>query len=276
MSTPKYDVPRTLLYPKIVMLERDKIDIPDQELIDTKDGKMLFESVNIIESIHPSWYPLLIERGIDFNKRLKEIYKKGYQTGLSIRPHPKEVFNVFRTPLTAIKAVVVGQDPYPGWDKENKRPIACGYSFATLSERTPPSLERIRASIIRQFGSITIKDEAHPNNLRGWIDQGVFLLNYTPILFTTFDDSLEEEMSPRMRSAFETPIRLWSGVTETICKEIIAVNSRCPFILMGQRAQCLGRVVGRSYATSHPSTRTDCDFTGECFDSIPEIDWKRM
>jgi uracil DNA glycosylase len=276
MSSPKYDGPRTVLYPKITRLKEGEIDVPDKELIKTKDGWLEFESINVIDSIHPSWHPLLLDRGISINERLKSIYKKGYESSLNIRPLAKDALNVFGTPIGRIKAVIVGQDPYPNWDKETNQPIACGYAFATISPKTPASLERIRLSIVKQFGSISVSNKEYPNALHGWIEQGVFLLNNTPILFTTFDDTPEEELSPRMKHVFKTPFNVWNGITEAICKEIIAANPICPFILMGKQAQYLERVVARSYVTSHPSTRTDCDFSGECFKGVPEINWKHM
>ena len=276
MSSIRHDKPQVLLYPKISKLKEGEIDIPDEELIRTKDGRAVLTSINVIESIHPSWYPLLLGRGLSINERLKSIFKKGYENGFIIRPLPEETFSAFSMPISHIKAVVVGQDPYPGWDKDNKRPIACGLSFATPSDITPPSLERIRVSIARNFGSISITDGTRPNSLQGWINQGVLLLNNTPFLFISYDDALEETISPRLKAALEVPFKIWNGMTEIICKEIIAENPRCPFILMGRASHYLERVVGRSFITSHPSTRSDCDFTGECFKSVPEINWKNM
>lgn len=270
--------PKTLRYPVLKVLQENEIYNPQEEIITTPDGEHnRLLSINVIDKIHPSWRPFLIEKGLRINERMKQAFMTAYTNGFTIRPNAEDVFNVFNMPLNSVRAVIVGQDPYPGWDQETKKPKACGYAFATLSKETPPSLQRIRVAITNEFGPITIIDKENPNALRGWINQGVLLLNNTPLLFIQGGtEDQNSETSPRIRSLLTFPSNIWRGITASICKEITTINPNCPFILMGKEAEYLSRIVSKSTITHHPSTRSECDFDGKCFTNIPTIDWTKM
>jgi len=273
---------KVVYYPIIQLRRENEVDIPEHEIItiDNTDPpqRALLSSLNVIDRIHRSWYPLLVSKGLRINDRMKKAYTIAYKNGFTVRPNPEDVFNVFSMPLESIRAVIVGQDPYPGWDQASKRPKACGYSFATLSKETPPSLQRIRTAIANTFGTFTITNKEQPNNLRGWIDQGVFLLNNTPLVFLIGGSESETEcdISPRMRSLLAYPSSVWQGITAAVCKEINTVNATCPFILMGREAHYLSRIVAKTVITSHPSTRSECDFDGKCFTEVPGINWTQF
>lgn len=269
---------QTVLYPVLIRLREGDIEIPEEEVIRTLEGEhLLFRSVNVIDSVHRSWLPLLMDRGFGINERLKKIYRTGYENGFTIRPNAEDVFNAFSTPLDRVRAVVVGQDPYPGWDREMKRPVANGYAFATMVSEIPASLQRMRVAIATLFGSIQISDKKHPNSLRGWINQGVLLLNNTPIVFISQEHgNIDSERTPRMRALLEFPFNVWQNITVAICREIGSISSQCPFLLLGSRAHYLRRSVARSVCAGHPSTRAEAEFDGQCFTEIPEIDWTLM
>lgn len=270
--------PKTFRYPVLKVLQENEIYAPQEEIITTPDGEHnRLTSINVIDKIHPSWRPLLLERGLRINERMKQAFMTAYTNGFTVRPNAEDVFNVFSTPISSVRAVIVGQDPYPGWDQETKKPKACGYAFATLSKETPPSLQRIRVAVTNVLGPITIIDKENPNALRGWINQGVLLLNNTPLLFLQGgSEDQNSETSPRIRSLLAFPSNIWRGITASICKEITTVNPNCPFILMGREAEYLSRIVSKSTVTHHPSTRSDCDFDGKCFTNIPMIVWTKM
>lgn len=232
-------------------------------------GDVMIETVNVISSIHPEWLPFFTNSDIGFNVRFRKIFGKAYQAKMKPAPMPHEVLTVFSMAPSAIKVVIVAQDPYPGWDRENDRPIACGRCFATMAKEVPGSLKRIQSSIMDVYGKIKIVDKEHPNSLKGWIDQGVFLLNNTPMFFIS-GSSDETVMSGDAKS---TAKMLWQGITELICKHILDVNKDCRFILMGTETHYLRRFVNRSIAVNHPSPRSDLEFTGKCFLDTPGIDW---
>lgn len=98
-----------------------------------------------------------------------ELNKEGEQ----IRPEPQNFFKVLTlTPLTKVKVVILGQDPYhsPG--------LAQGLAFSipsnipTNSRQFPSSLRNIsKALVLEGFGAL-------PNgDLHAWAEQGVLLLN---------------------------------------------------------------------------------------------------
>ncbi len=112
---------------------------------------------------------------------LKDEFKKTYMVKLSKRvikdrekgvvcPDAKDVFTAYlRTPLSKVKVVIIGQDPYhtPG--------IANGMAFASKKMKyCPPSLVNILKEISIEYNS---KVDTSHYGLYGWAGQGVFLLN---------------------------------------------------------------------------------------------------
>lgn len=101
----------------------------------------------------------------------KELYAKvreEYQTKI-IYPDANDIFNAFDfTPLSQVKVVILGQDPYHGQGQ------AHGLCFSVKPDvDTPPSLVNIYQELQEDMGCYI------PNNgyLKKWADQGVMLLN---------------------------------------------------------------------------------------------------
>lgn len=118
----------------------------------------------------------------DWAKYLQEEYKKSYYRSLYenvkkeyseqvIFPPSDEIFTAFHlTPLSEVKVVILGQDPYHNYGQ------AHGLSFSVKPDiKTPPSLENIYKELHDDLGCYI------PNNgyLIKWAKQGVFLLNTT-------------------------------------------------------------------------------------------------
>ena len=100
-----------------------------------------------------------------------ELYKKvreEYSTR-QIFPPADEIFTAFElTPLSEVKVVIIGPDPYHGDGQ------AHGLCFSVKPEiETPPSLVNIYKELNSDLGCYI------PNNgyLKKWADQGVLLLN---------------------------------------------------------------------------------------------------
>ena len=106
-----------------------------------------------------------------YYRKLYETVKSEYETK-EVYPAPDDIFNAFAfTPLSKVKVVILGQDPYhePGQ--------AHGLSFSVKpSVEIPPSLVNIYKELHEDCGCYI------PNNgyLKKWADQGVMLLN--PVL----------------------------------------------------------------------------------------------
>ena len=103
-----------------------------------------------------------------YYRKLYETVKSEYETK-EVYPAPDDIFNAFAfTPLSNVKVVILGQDPYhePGQ--------AHGLSFSVKpSVEIPPSLVNIYKELHEDCGCYI------PNNgyLKKWADQGVMLLN---------------------------------------------------------------------------------------------------
>ena len=118
--------------------------------------------------MHPSWKPFLqSEFAKPYFQELSTFLHEAYATK-TIFPPKAQVFRAFTTDLSAVKVVILGQDPYhtPG--------AAHGLAFSVPdSQPIPPSLANIYREIDAEYGH-----HANPTgNLTNWQRQGVLLLN---------------------------------------------------------------------------------------------------
>jgi len=109
--------------------------------------------------IHDSWHPYLIDVFQDNDmKYLNHFVLPNCQ----FAPEPQNIFRVFSMPLTDIKVVIIGQDPY------SKVGQAIGYAFAVPDNVPKPfSFRMIEKEVGHEL----------ENSLASWISQGVFLFN---------------------------------------------------------------------------------------------------
>ena len=103
-----------------------------------------------------------------YYKKLYETVKLEYQTR-AVYPDANDIFNAFDfTPLSKVKVVILGQDPYHGPGQ------AHGLCFSVKPDvEIPPSLVNIYQELHDDLGCFI------PNNgyLKKWAEQGVMLLN---------------------------------------------------------------------------------------------------
>jgi uracil DNA glycosylase len=69
--------------------------------------------------------------------------------------------------------------------------------------------------IIKKFGETTLEISEHPFSLQGWIDQGVYLMNNTPVLYVS--KTANEKTKAKAKE-------IWSGMSSLICKFIDSKN----------------------------------------------------
>lgn len=112
--------------------------------------------------------PLKVEFSKPYYARLYKKVMEEYRTRL-IFPAPDDIFNAFAfTPLSEVKVVILGQDPYHGDGQ------AHGLCFSVKPDvEIPPSLENIYKELHDDCGCY-IPDNGY---LTKWADQGVMLLN---------------------------------------------------------------------------------------------------
>lgn len=236
------------------------------------EQEICLKSLNVTDHIHPNWLAFFEKNNMvkTINLSTKTIYKKGYENGLDVYPLAIDAFASFKIDPNKTKCVIVAQDPYPGWDRELKEPVACGKCFATRSKKMPVSLGTIVETICEEIGEINFTDKEHPFSLKGWEDQNVMLLNRINFLYANHDPSLKIDLS------LETKLNSWLPITEAVCNFLNEKN--CFFILVGNKAKELAPIAKNNTSTVHPSKRSDKyeNFDIKAFLAIPGIKWNQM
>ncbi len=161
------------------------------------------------------WLPALKpEFAKPYYRDLYETVKREYETR-AVYPPAKDIFNAFDfTPLSKVKVVIIGQDPYhePGQ--------ATGLCFSVNpSVEIPPSLVNIYQELHDDLGCRI------PNNgyLKKWADQGVLLLNTV--------------LTVRAHQANSHRGVGWETFTDAAIKILNDVDRPIVFILWGRPAQ---------------------------------------
>jgi len=157
--------------------------------------------------IHSSWNKLFDEYNIDLEEH--------YKCKKPVYPPKNCVFRAFEMPLSNVKVVLLGQDPYHGPGQ------AHGLSFSVPDGIViPPSLRNIQKELQIEFPERGYK-YGKSGNLEKWVQQGIFLLNAALTV---------EEGRPNSHS------EVWAEFTDDVIK-YIAANTNCIFILLGNYAK---------------------------------------
>lgn len=153
--------------------------------------------------------------GRDDMQALRAFLLARKRAGATIYPPGKQMFAAFDyTPFDAVKAVILGQDPYHGPGQ------AHGLSFSVQpGVAIPPSLANIFAEIERELG---IRQPTH-GCLIPWAQQGVLLLN--AVL------SVERGQAAAHRN------RGWEGFTDAVIRRLSAERENLVFFLWGGYAR---------------------------------------
>jgi len=118
--------------------------------------------------IDGGWAEALAPVGADI-AALGERLREEVAAGRAYLPAGERVLRAFQRPLSDVKVLIVGQDPYP----TPGHPI--GLSFAVDRDVRP--IPRSLANIYKELNAdLGIQPAAH-GDLSGWSDQGVMLLN---------------------------------------------------------------------------------------------------
>ena len=136
----------------------------------------------------------------EYYLRLRQILKQEYRTH-TIYPSMYDLFNALRlTPCGAVKAVILGQDPYHGAGQ------AHGLSFSVQrGVPAPPSLQNIFKELQDDLGVVPPRHGC----LEAWAKNGVLLLNtvlpvragqpnsHRGIGWETFTDAVIQKLNER-------------------------------------------------------------------------------
>ena len=133
------------------------------------------------------------------------------------------------TPLSEVRVVILGQDPYHGPGQ------AHGLSFSVQDGvRIPPSL----LNIFKELESDLGLPRPETGNLTPWAEQGVLLLNNT--------------LTVEAGKAGSHAGRGWDAITDAAVAAVAQQGSPCVFILWGSHAKKkAGRVKGLGAGAHH-------------------------
>ena len=167
--------------------------------------------------IHGSWNPVKWILNQDEMLRLNTEVLPA-----SIYYPPKEqIFRVFQKPLSEIKVVILGQDPYPTPGNAN------GLAFAVNENvKTPYSLSIIQQELMKEDYDGSLTSINNPSltkwrTLEHWEQQGVFLLNTALTV---------ESGKPGSH------LKYWDEFTRKVIN-YIAQSQPCIWLLWGKKTQ---------------------------------------
>lgn len=170
-----------------------------------------------------------------YYRKLYEFMKEEYSRAV-IYPPADDIFNAFHfTPLSQVKVLLLGQDPYHNVNQ------AHGLSFSVLpSQREiPPSLQNIYKELQDDCGCYI------PNHgyLKKWADQGVLLLNTV--------------LTVRAHQANSHQGQGWEQFTDAVIEAVNAQDRPIVYLLFGKPAQTKKKMLTNSkhlvIEAPHPS-----------------------
>lgn len=150
----------------------------------------------------------------EYYKKLYQFVKNEYSTQV-VYPPSEEIFNAFHlTPLSEVKVVILGQDPYHNAGQ------AHGLCFSVQpGTEIPPSLVNIYKELESDLGCYV------PDNgfLEKWARQGVLLLNTV--------------LTVRAHQANSHQGRGWEQFTDAVIRAVNEKEEPVVFLLWGRPAQ---------------------------------------
>ncbi len=191
---------------------------------DTLMTKTVAEKKAILDNVRlpADWKTALADELTSDNMdNLRKFLKQSYQSDESIYPPANLMFNAFNlTPLSHVKVVILGQDPYhrPGQ--------AMGLSFSVPKAiPKPPSLNNVLKEMASDIGT---SPSVH-GDLTYWAQQGVLLLNSSLTV---------KEGEPNSHQN-----KGWEQFTDVVIDVINEQTEHVVFILWGSKAQKKGKYI---------------------------------
>lgn len=193
---------------------------------------MTLEQLAAEGRIDPGWARAL-EPVQDRIARLGEFLREENAQGRGFLPAGEHILRAFRQPLSEVRVLIVGQDPYP----TPGHPI--GLSFAV--ERHVRPLPKSLVNIYRELHDDLGLPPAEHGDLGRWSEQGVLLLNRV--------------LTVRPGAPASHRGKGWEEVTECAIRALVDRGGPLVAILWGRDAQNLGPLLGPlpRIASPHPS-----------------------
>lgn len=189
----------------------------------------------MIDLLEPAWKSILdVECEKAYFTSLEKEIRQAYRDGPVFPPQPL-IFHAFNLcPLSNVKVVILGQDPYHGEGQ------AHGLSFSVQDGvKIPPSLKNIYKEIHSDLG-VEIPESG---NLERWATQGVLLLNATLTVLPGKPGSHQGKG--------------WEEFTDAVIKTVSDEKEHVVFLLWGNFARSKAPLIDSSkhlvLEAPHPS-----------------------
>lgn len=189
--------------------------------------------------IHSEWQTALLQEfEAPYFAELAGFVRAEY-AAQTVYPVPRNIFRALdTTPLSRVKVVILGQDPYHG--VAGGQPQAQGMSFSVpTGVQLPPSLQNMFKELQSDLGG----DLRTDGDLSDWAAQGVLLLNAT--------------LTVRAHQAGSHQGKGWERFTDAIIKTVSDQPGHVVFILWGSYARRKAELIDRTKHTiiesPHPS-----------------------
>ena len=188
-------------------------------------------------ALHSSWMNVLsVEFQQDYFKNLMEFITSEKNKGKLIFPSSADIYNAFNlTPLSKVKVVILGQDPYHGDGQ------AHGLSFSVKDDiKLPPSLKNMFKELEDDIDAFQLPTSG---NLSKWAAQGVLLLNAI--------------LTVEAHKAASHQKQGWEQFTDNVIKLVSKECEHVVFLLWGKYAEQKERLIDEQkhliLKASHPS-----------------------
>lgn len=166
-------------------------------------------------------------------ERLGLFLRQETRDGHRFLPSGDKILRAFTQPLSEVKVLIVGQDPYP----TPGHPVGLSFAVDRDVRPLPRSLENIYRELRTDLGI----DPPEHGDLSAWASQGVLLLNRV--------------LTVRAGSSGSHRGRGWETVTDLAIDGLVRRGGPLVSILWGRDAQSLTPALGATpvIATAHPS-----------------------
>jgi uracil-DNA glycosylase len=146
-----------------------------------------------------------------------EFLRQELAVGRPYLPAGDRVFRAFQRPLSSVRVLIVGQDPYP----TPGHPIGLSFAVEAHVRPLPASLQNIYKELASDLG---VTPPAH-GDLSAWADRGVMLLN--------------RALTVRPGASASHAGKGWEEVTSCAISALAARGGPLAAILWGRQAQSL-------------------------------------
>lgn len=186
----------------------------------------------LTEIVHPSWAPALAPVAEQLTA-MGEFLRGEIAAGRNYLPQGDRVLRAFQQPFDDVRALIVGQDPYP----TPGHPVGLSFSVDPGIKRLPGSLR----NIFQEYAADLGYQAPTSGDLTSWTNHGVLLLNRVLTV---------QPGKPGSHRG-----RGWEQITDAAVTALAARDTPMVAILWGRDAQSVQPLLGDTptLTSVHPS-----------------------